>query len=187
MAKINNKAELAEYLQEKLLTAESQETIDLINDIAVRYLPKANDRDLTPAEVEAHFYHKMRNVYSEFSFRVLHCAPDFTAAEAKALKAIIEILRRSAEAQNKSQGLYKEPFAVDNQVLNFWQVMLSEQFWNSLPDWLQKRVYLRQMRNYIKNYIQEMYVQLRKSDTGKELKKQKDAQDFAELLKLRGF
>lgn len=175
-----------QVFEEKRMQTDNQELIDFIDDISIRFFPKASNRDLTPAETEAHFYNKMRNVYSEFSFRVLKCAPDFTGMEPKALKDIINFLRLSAEAQNKSRGIYNEPFQVDAQVIGFWKVMLSEQFWTSIPEFYRKQVYLRQMRPYIKNYIQIMYEQMRNSETAKELKKQKDQNDFAELLKLRG-
>jgi len=186
MRRINSKRELADFLIERRELAISPETVDLIDTIGRYYLPKASDRDDTPEEVEKIFYGKMRGLYSEFCFRVVKGAPDFTAAEAKALKEIINFLRKMIEAHNKERMIYEDSYAIDMRVMAAWRIILSPDFWNSLPVFYRSKVYLRQLRPYMLNIIDHMREQMKNSNVAKEMKKAKDQAEFLNLIKIGG-
>ena len=184
--RINSKKELLEFLIDKRELLQSQEAIDLVDQISECYLGRLYGHETTTEEIEAILFNKMKNVYYEFCFRVIKGAPDFTAKEAIALKQIINFLRKMIESHNSMRNAYEESYQVNIRILDAFRIILSPEFWNSLPDFYRKQVYLRQMRPYLLNIIDIMKEKNKNSDMAKELKKAKDQSALRDLLMAGG-
>ena len=186
MAKLNQK-QFAKWCQERYEIATNDETKQFIEDIGDVFLKKADYSELTNEEQESIFRNRMHAVYTDFCKNVLETAePEFGVKQVIALNKIIKYLRNVIINSNRRRGSTEPPTIIDMRTADAWQMILSRDFWMTLPpsirDWTQL-CHLQMKIDIILNMIRG---KMKDSRSALELRRKADEIALRDLMQMGG-
>lgn len=185
--RINSQRELREYLVYKLEKVTSQEAIDLILEIGDLYLHKIWNTDPTEKERETMFQNRMHEVYIEFCKNVLETTePEYEVKQQIALEKIIKFLKQTIINSNKKRQSIEPNTIIEIRTLDAWTMILSREFWFTLPDSIKNWTQLTQIKMKIDTILNIMRGKMKDSRMAKELTMKKNEIALRDLLQAGG-